>query len=405
MASIEKLKNKKGESYRIKVSLGYDDSGKQRFVRSDVIKFDNMTQRQIDRELNRMAVEFEKKVKSENTNSNGEFLDNAHVTFQELAEEWLDLMTASEKQKKASIVRLKYCRDRTYQALGRIEVQKITHRQVQGFIRSLANDGANKATGGGLSAKSQQHFLTFVSDVMNYGIKCEIIKNNPCRGVETFKISEQKEKNIYSLQEVRDILSAINIQAPLMYKTYFALTAYLGLRRAEVLGLEYKDFDFQNATVSINRTSNYQNRATGIYTGTPKTRTSRRVLAVPDVVLSLVQMLRVAQADERLKLGDLRQNTDRLFIAFNGEPMHPNIPFNWLKRFCTRNDLPFKGLHSFRHAFATQAIVNGTDVATVSAVLGHSTTSITLNTYVHAVNEANVKAVNVVADLISGDGF
>lgn len=61
-----------------------------------------------------------------------------------------------------------------------------------------------------------------------------------------------------------------------------------------------------------------------------------------------------------------------------------------------------KGLHSFRHTFATLAITSGIDVATVSSILGHSQTSTTLNLYTHAVQAANVKAVNVIADLLNG---
>ena len=64
MASIEKRHTKKGDTYRFKVSLGYDSSGKQRFVRSDTIKFDSgMTQKQIDKELTRLSVLFEEQVK------------------------------------------------------------------------------------------------------------------------------------------------------------------------------------------------------------------------------------------------------------------------------------------------------------------------------------------------------
>lgn len=85
MASIEKRKTKKGDTYRFKVSLGYDSNGKQRFVRSDTIKFDSgMTQNQIKKELNRLSVLFEEQVKKDNTNDNGDVIENTHITFQQL---------------------------------------------------------------------------------------------------------------------------------------------------------------------------------------------------------------------------------------------------------------------------------------------------------------------------------
>ena len=80
--------------------------------------------------------------------------------------------------------------------------------------------------------------------------------------------------------------------------------------------------------------------------------------------------------------------------------MHPNTPYNWLKRFCGSEGIEFKGLHSFRNTVATEAIANGVDIKTVSSILGHSQTSTTLNIYAHTVQRANTKALNLMADLL-----
>ena len=60
----------------------------------------------------------------------------------------------------------------------------------------------------------------------------------------------------------------------------------------------------------------------------------------------------------------------------------------------------YKGLHSFRHLVATQAITDGIDVKTVSAILGHSQTSTTLNIYAHAVQQTNKEALTSIANLL-----
>lgn len=326
-------------------------------------------------------------------------IDN-HIKFKDLADEWLELIESTAEQKAGSIERLKTCKKRTYMALGDTEVRKITYRQIQQFIVSLSKDGINQRTGGGLSSKTQKHYIWFISDVMKYAMKCGLIVHNPCRGISVTK-TPKKEKDIYSLEELKHILELIDEYAPTDYKLFISLMAYLGLRRGEVLGLEYKDFDFSNKLVSVIRTSNYRNKSTGIYTSTPKTATSNRVLVVPDIIINMVKLLRSEQLDQSIKCGDLWNETDRLFVTWCGEPMHPNTPYTWLERFCKIHSLPFKGLHAFRHTFATQAIIHGTDVATVSSVLGHSQTSTTLNLYTHAVQSANAKAVEVVATLIN----
>lgn len=403
MASIEKRTNKNGvTTYRIKVSLGYDESGKQKFERSNTIKFDSkMTKKQIEKELQRQAVLFEEQVKN-NQDNNAEKVFNTHITFEELANEWLDFISTTKDQKISSIERLKSCKERTYNAIGKTEIKKITYRQIQKFILSLANEGVNQRTGQGLSTKTQKHYICFISCVMKYAIKCGIIINNPCQNISVVK-TEKKEKDIYSLDELKSILSKIDEQAPIEYKTYLTLSVYLGLRRGEVLGLEYKDFDFNKSFVSISRTSNYRNNTTGIYTSTPKTKSSIRVLAIPDIIIDLVKQLQKEQLEKSIKCGDLWHDTDRLFTTWCGTPMHPSTPYTWFDRFCKNNNLPFKGLHAFRHTFATQAITNGADVATVSSLLGHSQTSTTLNLYTHAVQEANVKAVNIMANLLNSD--
>ena len=114
----------------------------------------------------------------------------------------------------------------------------------------------------------------------------------------------------------------------------------------------------------------------------------------------MIKQLKREQEETAAMLGDLWVESDRLFITWYGSPMHPNPPYNWLKRFCGSEGIEFKGLHSFRHTVATEAIANGVDIKTVSSILGHSQTSTTLNIYAHTVQKANTKALNLMADLL-----
>ena len=152
------------------------------------------------------------------------------------------------------------------------------------------------------------------------------------------------------------------------------------------MGLEFKDIDFENNTLEIVRT--------------PKTKSSVRELYLQPHLTEMIRQWYDEQQMNAEKCGDLWVNSDRLFINWRGEPMRPYYPYKWLKDFCEREGVPFKGLHSFRHTVATQSIVNGVDVSTVSAILGHSNVSTTLNIYTHAVRKAKAKAANVMAGLI-----
>lgn len=278
MATILKRPGKCGSmSFLIRVSLGYDSQNRQ-IIKSKTFKPDkSLTEKQALKAANKEAILFEEECKAFG-------LNNRRVKFQILADEWLELMERTQEVKPATIVRFKTLKKRTYDAIGNIYVDKLTYKQIQYFILTLSGDGVNQKTGKGLSQKSQKQYLSFISSVMKYALKCGLISLNPCKDIATVK-SETKEKQIYSLDEVKYILSEIDEKASTDYKVFFNLLAYCGLRRGEALGIEYKDIDFKTGMLSINRTSNY-NSEKGIYTGTPKTKSSCRCLYLqPNIAL------------------------------------------------------------------------------------------------------------------------
>lgn len=160
------------------------------------------------------------------------------------------------------------------------------------------------------------------------------------------------------------------------------------MRRSELMGLEWRDIDFDTGVIRIRRVSNYTS-ATGRYTDTTKTKGSNRCIVVPQFMVDILREYRN------------ESNFDRVFTQKNGgEPMHSNTPYTWLKRFCKSNGLQFLGIHKFRHLYASILINAGLDVATVSKCLGHSQISTTLNIYAHAFNEAYIKGCTAVSSAL-----
>ena len=226
MANITERISKSGEvSYLIRVSLGYEMSGKQ-ITKSKTWRPEaGMNPKQIKKELNKVATLFEASFERREI--------SRRVKFKDLAEEWFTLVTQTKELNVSTIEQMQSCKQRVYDAIGNRYVDDITYRQLQQFILSLSRDGANLQTGKGLSGKTQKHFITFISDVMNYAIRCEIIADNPRRNVTAVKC-DTKEKDIYSVDEVAAILDALDEKAPTHYQLLFHLLIFYGLRRGEV---------------------------------------------------------------------------------------------------------------------------------------------------------------------------
>lgn len=384
MATIKK----RGDSYSIRVSCGYDTNGKHKEQAMTWKPEPGMTKRQIEKELNRQAVMFEESV-------NHGFKTSA-MKFQDFAEEWFEEY-AKINLRSTTYERMRQLTHRVYPAIGHLRMDKITARQLQGFVNSLAKEGANEKTGKPLASKTIRHNLSFISDVFSYAVKMDLLSDNPCRKV-TIPKGEVKEKPIYSQEEMALLLTRISGE-PTKYRAFFFLIAYSGFRRSEMLGLEWKDVDCEHNVITIKRTSNYT-AGRGTYTDTTKTKKSQRSLKFPQSVMDLLREYKAEHDEERIKLGTKWQDYDRLFVKWDGRPMNNNTPYFWLKEFCEENNFRFCDIHSLRHFYASALINEGVDAATVSGALGHSTITTTTSIYCHVFNQAQARAGDAIASVL-----
>lgn len=447
----------RGKSYLIRVSCGRDAHGHK--VTQSVTwtpPKPNMSEKQIQKALNDFAVLFEQECHGGTVVNQTKFAAFAETWFSEYA---------SSRLKASTIIRTRQLTERTYRAIGHLRLDSITPRHIQGFVNSLnetsldydakcicrvdlkqilKDKGLTQAAfasmasvnphtvrraidkqpltpdtatniakaldlpfdkvfdkqkdGRTLSPKTVMHYISFISSVFDYAQRLQLIKDNPCAHIFAPK-QKAHEKDIYTPEQARRILELLQ-DAPLKYRAFFTLAMYSGMRRGELLGLEWSDIDFDSGVVNIQRNALYS-KEKGHYTDTTKTAASTRCLKLPKNVIFVLQQLRNEQLSERLKLGDAWHVTNRLFVTWDGQQMNGATPYSWYRKFCDKNGLPFHNIHSFRHLHASLLIDAGVNVRTVSAVLGHSQTSTTLNIYAHNFQEATAKAADAVADILT----
>ena len=386
MANIRK----RGENaYEIRVSCGYDIKGRQKFQQMTWRPEPGMSQKQIDKEVNRQAILFEESCKDGQTAT--------VMKFETFAEQWIDEYAKLNLRYNTYEQTLKL-RTRIYPALGHLKLSKVTTRDVQRFINDLFENGRSLVTNKPLSRKTVVHHLSFISNVFNYAIKMGLVKDNPCTNVTVPK-QAKKEKEIYTIGEIEQIFQKLETE-PLKHRLFIMLAVYSGCRRGEILGFEWKDLDFDENLIRVRRTSNYS-PSRGMYTDTTKTVKSQRTLVFPALIMDLLKEHKAQQDYERMMTGNKWIDTDRLFVQWNGTPIFSNTPYTWFKRFCERNGFRFCDIHSMRHFHASVLINAGVDVVSVSAGLGHSVVTTTLNQYSHHFQEARARNCEAITNVLN----
>ena len=186
----------------------------------------------------------------------------------------------------------------------------------------------------------------------------------------------------------------------MQYRTAITVLLFTGMRRGELLGLEWRDVNFQKGTISITRSSLYLPER-GTFEDETKNQSSNRVIRAPKAVMTILRDYQRWQLEQRLAAIDYWQDSGKLFTSADGSPMHPDVLSGWFHDFIRTTDLPPIHLHSLRHTNATLAIANGVAVTTVAGQLGHASPTTTMKVYAHSIQAAQAAAADLMDELLA----
>jgi integrase len=171
------------------------------------------------------------------------------------------------------------------------------------------------------------------------------------------------------------------------------------MRRNEVLGLHWTDFDEQTATISVNRgliAIDYR-----LHETRGKTRNARRRIDLDPTTVDLLCAWRHWQQAEQRAAGV--EAAGRMFTDCRGGPVHPHAISQAFERIARRAGVPVIRLHDLRHTHATLLIAAGVPVKVVSERLGHAMPSFTIDTYQHVLPGMQADAARMFLDVVSSD--
>ena len=396
MASTRKLTTKDGRIfYEISVSRG---RGKSRLTRRWYPP-NGWSRKAIERELVAVAAEFERQ------SDNGQIISRAEQREQaaQAAAEAAKILTMHQYGERVFMPSKtitmsensranyqSYLDKRIYPALGEIKLPEITPAQLTALLLDIQAEGKAHST--------VIKVYTILHSFFKMAYLGDMIPRNPMDKVERPKPRKDEVKVTsplaYTPAEVQTIIIGLE-REPLKWQALVHLLIDTGIRRGECCALQWKHIDFDSGAIIIAGNLCYTSTK-GVYLDTPKNGHTRTVYAGAHT-LTLLRQLRTEQAQKAI--------SQYVFTKEGSpEPMHPQSPTRYLKKFSERYGVPDLHPHKLRHTFASIAITNGADVASVSEALGHTDKAVTLRMYTHADQESISQAAQIVREAIKKAG-
>ena len=269
--------------------------------------------------------------------------------------------------------------------LGNIPLSKLTADNIQAAEAKMLAKG--------LSARSVLHAHRVLAQSLKHAVEKGHIWRNPCDVVKAPKISRPIMK-VPSPETVVNILEKARTH---LHYPAFHLLAFTGARRGEVCGLQWGDIDLDQKRISINRSA-VRVKGKGVMMFPPKTESGRRNIAIDSQTVDVLRTLQGTQLVTKLDHDIPNSSTDHVLSDELGNPLDPYVLTNSWRRLVSRLGLTGIRLHDLRHFHASLLLRMNTHPKIVQERLGHSTISITLDTYSHSIPSLQREAADSFAD-------
>lgn len=287
-------------------------------------------------------------------------------TLKELTEEWLESISCRVKKSTFSNYKMK-CQKYIIPFMGNIKYKSLNSEKIDDFFFFLYDSDKK------LSGKYISDIISVMKSIAKYASRKYGFDNAmnglaPVRQTTTWDKATLDTENIASLAK-----AACSVGDNTDLGVFLCL--YTGIRIGELCALKWGDIDIEKGIISIERTvqriqSFNGDTATQLVFMTPKSSTSVRTIPIPDFLLHFLK----------------KRKSDNGFFVLSGSSkcVEPRTMQYRFKSLLKKADLPSFNFHILRHTFATNCIALGFDVKTLSEILGHSSSQITLNCYVHS---------------------
>ena len=356
--SEAKMKNgirKRGDSYTIAISLGKDpNSGKYKYHYETVTGTRELAKRRRAELINQL--------------DNGTFIKPSKLTVAEYLKRWLKDYTKPNLSPKAFERYENIVQAYLTPTFGNIILTQLKPEHIQRYYTSMLERG--------LSPSTVKYHHAVIHKALRTAMKWQLLKHNPADGVDVPR-RRHVEMQTWDDSEVRQFLEAAK-RSP--YYALFHTALYTGMRRSELLGLQWKDIGIQQIYVS--RSLHRLRNGTYVFTQ-PKSAKSRRTIALsPSSILTLAEH-KERQEGKIAMIGIPLSQDDLVFSTPEGKPLRPDTVTVAWRMLAVKAGLKSIRLHDARHTHATLMLKQGVHPKIVQERLGHATIAMTLDIYSH----------------------
>ena len=325
------------------------------------------TKRDAERERTRLLHEL----------NTGAYVEPAKLTVAEYLEQWLRDCAEPKVSAKTFERYEEVVRRHLVPALGQHRLDKLQPLHIQAYYSSALKNGRLDGKGG-LSAQTVVHHHRIFRQALGQAVRWQLIVRNPADAVDPPRPRRQE------MPALDDDQIAQLLEAAKGTSCYIAvlIAVTTGLRRGEVLALRWQDVDLDKGTLAVRQTLE-QTKKFGLTFKEPKSQKSRRVVALPAILVEELRKHRRKQSKQRLALRRAYQDHGLVCPRDDGSPQSPDALSAAFPHLVSRAGVPRMRFHDQRHTHATQLLIHGVHPKVVSERLGHANIGITLDTYSH----------------------
>jgi integrase len=309
-------------------------------------------------------------------------------TVEQFLQSWLERTQHTLKPSTA----MRYAQDiRVHLAptLGHVMLTKLTAQQVQGVYARKLSDG--------LAVSTVRNFHAVLRTALDDAVRLGLVQ----RSVATMTTPPSIRRGEMATLDEAQVRKLLAVVAGDRLEALLVMALATGMRRGELMTLKWADIDLDNASLQVRRT--IQRTPRGWIAGEPKSRYSRRRIAIPQTLAAALRRHRIRQSEERLKLGEAWLDEDLVFTTPIGSRLPRSVfEHSWFHPLLQKAALPRMRFHDLRHTAATLLLARGINPKVVSEMLGHSSIAITLSLYGHVTPHMQQQAADTMDRVLGG---